>query len=73
MTIEEIAPYFDFNTRVKIVTKDHSEFIGMITGVDDSFDTYSGNDEIELDMGTYYLSIEISDITEIIALKGPPE
>lgn len=69
MTIKEIAPYFDFETKVKITTKDKSEYIGIITGVDDALDTSSGEDEIELDMGTYYLGIELSDIIEITTLK----
>lgn len=69
MTIKEISSYFDFETKVKITTKDKSEYIGIITGVDDALDTSSGEDEIELDMGTYYLGIELSDIIEIKEIK----
>lgn len=65
MTIKEIEKYFDFETKVKITTKDNKESVGIITGVINNFDTSSGEDEIELDMATHYLGIAIPDIKSI--------
>lgn len=65
MTIKDIAPYFDFKTKVSVFTKDGKSFVGIITGVENDFDTNSGYDEIELDIGECYLRIEIPDIIKI--------
>lgn len=69
MTMKDIGKYFDFETKVKVITKDNAENIGIITGVVNGFDTSSGKDEIELDMDTHYLGIEISDIKAIETLS----
>ena len=65
MTINNVWAFFDLKTPVKVKTKDGDETIGVITGVENEFETESGKDEIELDVGNYYLSIEISDIISI--------
>lgn len=64
MTIKDFAPYFDFNTRVKITTAAQS-YVGIITGFEDELDTESKKDELELDVGDHYVMIEISDILSV--------
>ena len=66
MTITDIMPFFDLKTTVIVYTSDDKQYTGVITGVENDFETDSGVDEIELDMGTdYYLEIEIPDIIRI--------
>ena len=67
MCIKDMKEYFDFKTRVKVTTNDGQVLIGIITGVDNSFDTHSGKDEIELNVGgnSYSIGVEISDIVSI--------
>ena len=65
MTMKDFVPYFDFETKVKIMTSYGKSFVGVITGLDNDFDTESGQDEVELDMGKYYLGIEIPDIISV--------
>lgn len=65
MTMKEFAPYFDFETKVKITTIDAQSFVGIITGFEDKLDTESKKDELELDVGDYYVMIEIPDILSI--------
>ena len=65
MTINDIWDFFDFKTKVNVKTKDGDETIGIITGVENYFETNSGKDEIELDIGDCYLAIEIPDIVSI--------
>lgn len=62
----DFKPFFDFKTKVKISTKENEEYVGVIAGVNNDFDTYSGVDEIELCVGTNnYIDIEIPDIISI--------
>lgn len=67
MCIEDMKEFFDFKTRVKVLTNDGQTFTGIITGVNNSFDTNSNEDEIELDVGGrgYCYNIEIRDIVSI--------
>lgn len=67
MTIWDFKEYFDFETKVKITTKDDKEYIGIITGIENDFETNSGKDEIELDVGSrsYCFSIIIDDIVKV--------
>ncbi len=65
MTSRDFEKFFDFETQVKISTSDGKSFTGIITGIDDDFDTASGVDEIELDVGTHYVGIEIPDIISV--------
>ena len=65
MTINDIWKYFDFQTTVCVQTSYGSKNTGIITGVENSFETNSGKDEIELDIGDCYLAIEIPDIVSI--------
>ena len=65
MTINDIWGFFDFETTVCVKTSYGSNNIGIITGVENHFETDSGKDEIELDIGDCYLSIEIPDIISI--------
>ena len=65
MTMKDFAPFFDFKTKVKIVTSYGKTFVGTITGLENGFDTESGKDEVELDVGSYYTGIEIPDIVSI--------
>lgn len=63
MTFKDIKNYFEKN--VKITTFENEIFSGKVTGFEDELDTVSGNDEIELDIGKCYISIEIPDIKSI--------
>ena len=54
MVMKDFAPYFDFETKVKITTADAQSFIGVITGFEDELDTESKKDELELDVGRAY-------------------
>lgn len=65
MTLNEIAKYFDFQKRVTVETTDGDALTGVITAVENDFETESGVDEIELDVGGHYVGIEISDIKSI--------
>ena len=66
MKILDFKSFFDFETKVKIVTNNGDEYVGIISGVNNDFDTYSGVDEIELCLGNdEYMDIEIPDITKI--------
>ena len=65
MTIDEIALFFDGATRVTVKTDYGTENTGVITGIENGFETDSGQDEIELDVGTHYLAIDTSHITSI--------
>lgn len=65
MTINDVWMFFDFETKVNVKTKDGDNTTGIITGVENSFETNSGKDEIELDIGDCYLAIEIPDIVSI--------
>ena len=66
MKISDVFPFFDLKSNVAIYTTDGKKYTGIITGVENDFETDSGIDEIELDMGkTYFLSIEIPDIKKI--------
>lgn len=65
MTMKDFAPYFDFETKVKITTSDGKSFVGIITGFEDKLDTESKKDELELDIGKYYIAIEIPDILSV--------
>ena len=55
MVMKDFAPYFDFETKVKITTADAQSFIGVITGFEDELDTESKKDELELDVGDRYV------------------
>lgn len=65
MVMKDFAPYFDFETKVKITTADAQSFIGVITGFEDELDTESKKDELELDVGDRYVMIEIPDIVSV--------
>lgn len=65
MVMKDFAPYFDFETKVKIATADTQSFVGIITGFEDELDTESKKDELELDVGDHYVMIEISDIVSV--------
>lgn len=65
MVMKDFAPYFDFETKVKITTADAQSFVGMITGFEDGLDTESKKDELELDVGNHYVMIEIPDIVSV--------
>lgn len=53
-------------TTVVVYTSDGEKYTGVITGVENDFETDSGIDEIELySGGSYSLSIEIPDIKKI--------
>ena len=69
MTLNDIWDFFDFKTKVNVKTKDGDETIGIITGVENYFETDSGKDEIELDIGECYLAIFIEDIVSIEKVK----
>lgn len=67
MTMFDFKEYFDFETKVKITTNDGKEYVGIIVGVNNDFDTASGKDEIELDIGndSYGFVIIIDDIVKV--------
>lgn len=65
MRIKDFERYFDYETMVTIKTKDELEYTGIFTGINNFFVTTSGHDELELDIGNYYLGIEISDIISV--------
>lgn len=65
MVMKDFAPYFNFETKVKIKTADAQSFIGVITGFEDELDTESKKDELELDVGDHYVMIEIPDIVSV--------
>lgn len=66
MTISDIMTFFDLETTVVVYTSDSKQYTGVITGVENDFETDSGIDEIELySGGSYSLSIEIPDIIKI--------
>ena len=66
MTISDIMIFFDLETTVVVYTSDGEKYTGVITGVENDFETDSGIDEIELySGGSYSLSIEIPDIKKI--------
>lgn len=67
MRINDMKEFFDFKTCVRVMTNDGQVFTGIITGVNNSFDTNSNEDEIELDVGGdgYCYNIEIRDIVSI--------
>jgi small nuclear ribonucleoprotein (snRNP)-like protein len=67
ITFKEAAQYFE--KKVRVVTTDKKEFIGVVTGIDDDFDTYSGEDEIEIDLIKYYLGLPLSEIETIEELQ----
>ena len=48
--------------KIKVVLSDGLVFAGILTGFYDKYDTSSGHDEIELDMGKSFLDIEIDDV-----------
>lgn len=67
MTISDIMPFFDLETKVIVYTSDGEQYTGVITGVENDFETDSGIDEIELySGGGYSLGIEIPEITKIV-------
>ena len=63
MTIQDLKEYLE--KRVQITTRSGKVFKGVITGLDNGFDTNSSVDEVELDVGSYYEGIEIPDIIDI--------
>lgn len=65
MTIDDVTKFFDFQTNVCVKTIYGSKNVGIITGIENDFETNSGKDEIELDVGNCYLSIAIADIVSI--------
>ncbi len=65
MTINDIWGFFDLETTVCVQTSYGSKNTGIITGVENDFETDSGKDEIELDVGDCYLAIYIEDIVSI--------
>lgn len=66
MKILDFKPFFDLETKVIITTKNKDKYTGIITGVNNDFDTYSGIDEIELCIGSdEYIDIEIPDIVSV--------
>lgn len=65
MKVSDILQYFDQKTKVTVHTKDGKEYTGIFTGIEDDFDTDSGVDEMELDMGSYYLDIPLPDVLSI--------
>ena len=65
MKINEIKHLFDFETPICITTKDGGKTVGVITAIENDFETESGVDEIELDIGNSYLAIELPDIVSI--------
>ncbi len=66
MTISDIMIFFDLETTAVVYTSDGEKYTGVITGVENDFETDSGIDEIELySGGSYSLSIEIPDIKKI--------
>ena len=67
MKILDYMEYFERPVRVKL--SDGRIVDGVLTGIENSFETDSGKDEIELDVGAYYEGIEISDIRSIEVLN----
>ena len=67
MTVFDFKEYFDFETKVKITTKSGKEFVGIITGVENDFETDNGKDQIEIDVGSdsYCFVINIDDIVKV--------
>ena len=66
MTISDIMPFFDLETTVIVYTSEGKQYSGVITGVENDFETDSGVDEIELySGGSYSLAIKIPDIIKI--------
>jgi len=60
LTIDSIKSMWGKTIRVTL--SDGLVFSGTLTGFYDKYDTSSGHDEIELDMGKSYLDVEIDDI-----------
>ena len=70
MTILDMKDFFDFQTRVVVYTKDGDSVTGIITGIENDFETESGVDEIELDIGeSFCFAIEIPDIIKVEAIE----
>jgi small nuclear ribonucleoprotein (snRNP)-like protein len=67
ITFKEAALYFE--KKVRVVTTDKKEIIGIVTGIENDFDTFSGEDELEIDLINYYLGLPLSEIENIEELK----
>ena len=67
MKISDAFEFFDLKTPVFVHTNYGTVSKGIIVGVDNDFDTESGEDEIELDVGAdgYTIAIELPDIVKI--------
>lgn len=63
MTVFDFKDFFE--KQIKIKTSDGKEFRGKLTGFEDEDDSFSGEDEIELTVGTHEVSIEVSSITAV--------
>lgn len=58
-----------FEKKVRVITKDGKIFEGILSGFEDAEDSASGEEEIELDMSGFYLSLEIPEIKSAILVK----
>lgn len=62
MTIDDLKDKFE--KTIKITCDDGKIFKGRLTGIENSFETDSGQDEIELYTGEHYLVINIPEIVK---------
>lgn len=60
LTVSEIKKMF--GKEIKVILSDGLVFHGTLTGFYDKYDTMSGSDEIELDIGKSYVGLEVGDI-----------
>lgn len=67
MTYEKIKEFI--TKRVVLTTEENKVFRGVLTNTESEFDTESGKEEIELNLGTAYVGIPFDDIKRIIAIE----
>lgn len=62
----EMADFKDlFFKKIAVTLKSGETVAGLLTGVENDFDTSSGKDEIELAIGEYDLALEIDEIETV--------
>lgn len=63
MTMHDFKDYFE--KKIQVITLEDEVFQGILTGFENSFDSSSGQDEIEIHVDDVYIGIEIPDIKSV--------
>lgn len=67
MTYEEIKDYI--GKKAVVTIKNGKKFKGVITNTESEFDTASGKEEIELDVGKAFYGIPIDEIKTVLEIQ----